>query len=1389
MQFWHDDPLQDLPDGLQLCPLTDGTEWVTKVYDPPSGAIEPLQLAGGQPIIPAGYAEQLRRALADIADKTNARLRFVGYTGNARLDRRTAAIYGDDVGLSAARARRAMEAVSQQMGLAPAQAEHEGRGFVHSNDVVNAGFVQGEISHVVVQAVYDELAPLDDYEGVDITRVTRELKTRSPFGVNLMHITVDGQPIDDPDRSSADVQRCTDLAMEKADIRFQFDNLVSRPRLSVSVTPAAAKFHRLERGLFLGQPVRFSMYANYWSFIERAEVRIFRAGESVMDEPLAVVDVDSSGLAEWLPVVPHLPGAGSSLQYVLRAYGRDGQFDDTRPQSLSMIHGGPDDHAAPDELLASAEAGQPADDAEGAVEDAELMADGELLGLVLESDVIADAPSEEEIAEREHLAPMPEGELLAGYGESSLAIQNIRLGSGTVKVQGSRIPAGHSVWVAGRRVPVDGAGNFVAEAILPSGMHTVEVAVRDEGGNETLYLRDLEFERRDGFFLGIADFTFAENRVSGPAEQLQGENPATDFDSPFDGRLAFYATQKFPEHWRLTASADTREGPVEDLFSNFLDKSPDALFRRIDPDYHYPSFGDDGAVEEIAPTLGKFYVKMSRNESHALWGNFRVGYLDNELAQVDRGLYGGNAHWEAETSTGFGEQRAALDAFVAEPGTIGGRDEFRGTGGSLYYLRNQDILAGSERVRVELRSRDSGLVTGVVNLRPVLDYDIDYLQGRIILAEPLSSSEDDSALVRDSGISGDEAYLVVRYEYAPGFDEIDTLNTGGQGHYWVNDHMRFGLTASRNEEGQGDSSLDGADLILRKSANSWLKLQAGRSEGLVSSSLYSDDGGFGFVAQDDLAFTGAGAEGYRADLSVGLGDLFTDANGRIALYGQSLGAGYSAPGLATLTDVRNYGGSFQLPVGERLLFSAKADKRVQELGLESNSQELNVRFEVSERWSVSTGVRKDLREDNSPIVPLTQELGERTDAVVQVGFDSLSSFSTYAFMQDTLEKTESREDNGRMGAGGSYAFGERMRMDMEVSDGDAGAGGRLGTNYQLSDRTNLYLNYALENERTDNGLRMRRGNLVSGMKRKLGDSSSVYLEERYQDTDLMSGLTHATGVTLVAKDRWNMGANMEVGTLTDFQTGAQTERKAGGLRLAYGRDKVQISNAVEYRSDETELGLTYTDRTTWLFRNNFKYQATPNWRLLGQLNHSFSDSSLGEFYDGAYTEAVLGYAYRPVTHDRFNLLTKYTYFYNLPTTDQVTLQDIAAQFIQKSHIASVDLTYDLTPSWSIGGKYARRLGELSLQREDPQFFDNTAQLYIVRTDLRVGQHWEGMLEGRVLELPDLDEQRRGALVAIYRYLGKNVKAGIGYNFTDFSEDLTDLSFTHEGVFINVIGSM
>ena len=337
VEFWYDDPLQELPDEPQLCPGDVGEEMVTKIYDPAWGRIATLELVNGQPIVPPGYAADLNRALSDIADRTNARLRFIGYTKNERLDRRTASVYGDDIGLSAARARRAMDIVTQDPLLSSARSEHEGRGYVQSDDVVNAGFIQGEQSFVRVQAVYDEPAPLDDYEGVDITRITRELRPTSPFELNVMRITVDGEPIDDPGRSSSDVQRCTDVALDDASIQFRFDNLESRPRLGVAADPVAVAVSDAGDGP-VTSVVRFRMYNNYSSFIERAEIRIFEPQQSSRAVPLEIIAVDEAGLAEWQPAAEQFAGPAREVKYLLRAYDSKGHFDETDTRPLWLNH-------------------------------------------------------------------------------------------------------------------------------------------------------------------------------------------------------------------------------------------------------------------------------------------------------------------------------------------------------------------------------------------------------------------------------------------------------------------------------------------------------------------------------------------------------------------------------------------------------------------------------------------------------------------------------------------------------------------------------------------------------------------------------------------------------------------------------------------------------------------------------------------------------------------------------------------------------------------------------------------------------------------------------------------------------------------------------------------
>jgi outer membrane protein OmpA-like peptidoglycan-associated protein len=1332
VEFWHDDPLQELPDEPQLCPEDAGAETVTRVYDPPSGAIAPILFQDGNPLLPAGYSDRLRQLMDQIKDRSHVRLRFVGYLKNERLDRRTAAIYGDDIGWSTARARRAMAAVSEQLGPGGSPPEFEGRGQVQSADVVNNGFSESGASRVEVQIVYDEQVPLNDYEGVDIVRLSREVKTADPLALNLMRISVDGKAIDDPNKSIPDLQRCTDVALERARIEFKYDDLKSEPRLNLTAWPRSIRYQDLPETGFPENLVRFRLYTNYHSFIKRAEVRIFEAARSVGDTPLAVIPMDGEGAAEWRAALPSFSAPVRELKYLLRVYDAGGNFDETTAQPLWLV----------DQIDPSVPQADPA------------------------------------------------RELLAGYGGSRIAQRNIPLNGGTVQAYGSAIPPRHRVWLAGFPGPVDGKGRFIAEEILPRGMHTVEVAVLDSSGNGELFLRDLALEKNDWFTVGIADLTLSADHTDGPAKLLAPDQPRYGKEFNAEGRLAFYTKGQFGNGWGLTASADTREEPLDQLFSNFLDKSPQALFRRIDPDYHFPTFGDDGTVTEDAPTSGKFYARLTKDQSYGLWGNFRVGYTDNDLAQVDRGLYGGNLHYQTLGVTGFGEKRFLVDGFAAQPGTAAGRDEFRGTGGSLYYLRRQDVLQGSERARVEVRDKDSGLVLAVKNLTPVLDYDVDYLQGRLLLTQPLESTAADNLLVHSEAAAGNPVFLVVRYEYTPGVAELDATTFGGRAHYWIGDYLKLGVTGSRGSDAGNDDSLVGADLTLRKSAGTWLKLETGRSKGSDLFTSNSLDGGFNYNTIQPPLDAGRSAMAYRVDLSAGLQDFNKNWRGRFTLYSQVLEAGYSAPGQVASQDTTQIGGTAELPVTDRARVNLKADRRSVERGLETLAVELNAYYQLNEQWTLGLGARRDSREDHAPLVPLTQELGDRSDVVGKVSYDSKGRWNGYLFGQKTVQTTGNRDENDRAGVGGAYRVTDRFKVNGEVSAGDLGTAGRLGTEYLYSDRSTIYLNYALEDERSDNGVQARKGTLTSGFRTRYSDSTSVYGEERYTHGDVPSGLMHSYGVDLAPVDHLNLGAKGELGTLRDNLTGARIKRTALGVNAGYGFEKLKLASALEFRVDDSEQPDTsFVKRTTWLLKNSLKYQLTPDWRLIGKVNYSRSDSGQGQFYDGSYTEAVVGYAYRPVKNDRLNALVKYTYFYNLPAAQQLSGTGTTAGVIQRSHIASLDVMYDLTPRWTVGGKYAYRLGQVSMDRVNPEYFDSRAHLYVLRADWRILHRWSALVEGRLLELPDARDRRSGVLLGLYRQLGNHLKVGGGYNFSDFSDDLTDLGYRHQGVFVNLVGTI
>ncbi|MBE9568348.1 MAG: flagellar motor protein MotB, partial [Proteobacteria bacterium] len=648
-------------------------------------------------------------------------------------------------------------------------------------------------------------------------------------------------------------------------------------------------------------------------------------------------------------------------------------------------------------------------------------------------------------------------------------------------------------------------------------------------------------------------------------------------------------------------------------------------------------------------------------------------------------------------------------------------------------------------------------------------------------------------------LSGNHVFLVSRYEYSPGLEEIDTLASGGRSHYWFNDNVKVGLTLSSQKQADQDSSLNGIDLTLRKSVGTWVRMEAANSKGVGSGALNSADGGFTFDPLTNGNDPDAISNAYRIEGSALIDEVISGGKGTATFYGQQSEAGFSAPGQLTATDLTLFGGRYNTSITKRVDLDVKADSREQRQSIKTESLDVSSSYQLSERWRLSGGGRFDTRTDNSLIVPLTQRQGDRLDLSVEAAYDSRSYWTTYGFLQGTAANTGNRMNNNRAGAGGTIRATDRLTLDGELSFGDLGTGAKGGLDYLVSDRTNVYSAYTFENARSDNGVSARRGNWNNGIRSRYTDTTSVYAEERYTHGDVPTGLTHAFGVDYTPDERWNFGGNLEMGVLEDKRTGATTDRKALGLNAGYNFGAVVYSAALEFRLDGVESSDAITsDRTTWLMKNNMTYQVSSDWRFLAKANFSKSTSTLGDLYSGNFTEIVMGYGYRPIDNDRLNTLMKYTYFYNVPfgglsSTDPLTGQVVGASniidFIQKSHILSFDAIYDLTRRWSIGGKYAYRLGQLAQDRLNPEFFDSRASLYVLRADWHFTHRWDVLLEGRLLDLPDAQDRRAGTLVGMYRHVGENLKIGAGYNFTDFSDDLTDLDYNSQGFFINFVGKI
>lgn len=1099
----------------------------------------------------------------------------------------------------------------------------------------------------------------------------------------------------------------------------------------------AASTVALRDGRF-DMPLRFSAFANHAAFIRRMEVRIHAGTDTDLVSPLAVVELPVASLVRRKWDGAELAGKvrlrpGDSLLYVARAYDADGNFDETVPQVVQLVT--PEEQRRGDTRLRDEVS--------------------RVLGETVDVEQAQRLQVEDAI-----------------YGRSALRVQNIRVHGSRVRIHGRDVPRGARLRISGQDIPVDQEGKFVAEFLEPVGHHAYLVEL-DAGELSARGTLEVDVTGRYHFLVALADLTLSRGSSSGSIEPLAGDE---GYDDGFlaEGRLAFYLKGKVKGKYLLTAQADTRERELRELFDGFFDADARDLFRTLDPDAYYPVYGDDSTTWRDVDTQGRFYVRVDWDGNQALWGNFHTGLTGSEFAQYSRSLYGAALDWRSRRSNALGDPGTTLRAFVSEAQTALGHSELLGTGGSLYYLRHTNILPGSDKVVVEVRDRRTGRVEARTELQRGADYEIDALQGRILLTRSLSqiTRENVRTLTRDAPLDGYEQLLLADYEYMPGGVSTEDLTVGVRGRHWFGDHVGLGATWVDENRSGDDYLLHAVDLTLQAGRGTWLKLERARTESTVAPVFYSDNGGLDFVQRNPDGRREGEADSIEARAN--LRELgWTRRDWSAGAWWREVDAGYSVARRDTGIAREEYGAEFQGWLGDSLSLYGR-HSRAEQGGQALEQSQLNGEWRPGEAAALAaelTRLREVRAGGDVEAVLAALRYTHRIRSVLELS----------ATGQVTVDDDSGRyRDNDLLTLGARYLFGDRSSVGAEASTGSRGHGASMEAEYHLDAERTLYGSYSWSTDTTARDSLFNpgvRNGWTLGQRSRITDRTRVFSESQYLKETARgeSGISHTFGVDLLPAPGWNIGLTVMDAEL-DARRGT-VHRRAYAASGGRTDPRMQWASKLEYRRDS---GAEW--REQWVTTHRLMWRVNEDWRVALRANHARTDDRLSAYDDTRLSEVNLGFAWRPHDDTRWAAFGKYTYLYDLASSGQIG----GARNDQRSHVLAFEAVRQLDERWQAAGKFASRWGEYRMGRGVGEWLDSRATLGALQLRMRLRYQWDALAEFRRLDVAD-GGARDGWLVGVDRRIGENFKVGLGYNFTSFSDDLTDLGYDHRGWFLNFAG--
>jgi uncharacterized repeat protein (TIGR01451 family) len=345
------------------------------------------------------------------------------------------------------------------------------------------------------------------------------------------------------------------------------------------------------------------------------------------------------------------------------------------------------------------------------------------------------------------------------------------------------------------------------------GVARIELEPTSETGTAVLQLRFNERQTqeirawlkpaaRDWVMVGIAEGSSAYHTLTDNMQAAEDAGHEEGFDS--QGRVAFFAKGRVKGEYLLTLAYDSDRDTKA---------AADRLHGVIEPDRFYTLYGDGSEQRYEAASQRKLYVKLERNQFVALFGDYDTGLNVTELTRYSRSMNG--------VRTEYGSERFAVVAFAASTGQTYVKDELQGDGTSgLYHLSRQPIVAGSDKLHIEIRDRFR--TERVLESRPLarfLDYEIDYLAGTVFFKEPVPS--------RDPGFN--PVFIVAEYETQT--TSSDKTTAGGRAAArFAQGKVELGASYVAEGAAQGDGRVGGADLRWTAAPGTEVRAEVAHSE-------------------------------------------------------------------------------------------------------------------------------------------------------------------------------------------------------------------------------------------------------------------------------------------------------------------------------------------------------------------------------------------------------------------------------------------------------------------------------------------------------------------------------------------------------------------------------